>query len=404
MIERGERPDVATALAIIRANAIPIASERVRADAAGLRVVAANVVATVPVPRFRCSAMDGFAIDSATSAGSTPETVTSFAILPGLVAAGAAAPPLPSGSACAIATGAPVPAGADAVVIREHAFISREGRLHVGESVASGLNVRAQGEDVDVGETLLNRGDIVTPAMVGLFVSAGVDQVDVCRVPLVRVLSTGSELGTTDVEDPATIPDSNGPMLAAALREFGMGVEVTSSLPDDRLALAAAFRDADADVLISTGGVSVGERDLVPAALAELGATIHFNGVAMRPGKPVLFATLSDGRPFFGLPGNPVAALVGFRFFVTALLRSALGTGPEKGIAISQPVARRPGTTLFLRGRIRYSHAGLVGVELAGDQRSHILSSTAAADCWVAAGPDPSKPALLFPQRPSLDR
>lgn len=406
MIERSERPTVDAALIMVRERAPLLPSERMALAEASGRVLAEAPCAMFAVPRFDTSAMDGFALNSADTIIASAAEPVSLTLLDSYVAAGIAAEMLPRGSACRIATGAPIPAGADAVLANERAPVGlgQRGMLTLCEPVASGRNVRVTGEDAAIGASLFLPGMAVTPAAVGLMAAAGIHEVTTRRMPRVRLISTGSELivDPNGPDQPGHIPDSNGPMLAAALRELGITACTAVHATDDRAELRAALAGDDADLIISTGGVSVGARDLIPTTLAELGATIHFNGVTMRPGKPILFATLPDGRPFFGLPGNPVAALVGFRFFVTACVRAMLGLGAETGIALSDPIPRRAGTTLFLRGRLRHDAAGVIHVDLTADQRSHILSSAAAADCWVRADADVSLSGRVFPQRPSL--
>ena len=407
MIDRDARPTVDAALAMVSAHAPLLPSEQIAlADASG-RVLAEAPLATLAAPRFDTSAMDGFALNSADTIAASAAAPTSLTLLDRYVAAGTVAETLPRGCACRIATGAPVPEGADAVLTNERARtgIGRRGLLIVDEPIGRGRNIRTAGEDVAIGAPMFRHGVAISPAAVGLLAAAGVPEVIARRMPRVRLISTGSELiaGRNCLDRPGRVPDSNGPMLAAALRELGISKCTSIHAADDCDELRAALAGDDADLIISTGGVSVGERDLIPTILAELGATIHFNGVAMRPGKPILFATLSDNRSFFGLPGNPVAALVGFRFFVTACVRAMLGLGAETGIALSDPIPRRADTTLFLRGKHRYDAAGVTHVDLAVDQRSHILSSAAAADCWVRADADLSLPGRFFPQRPSLD-
>lgn len=403
MTERRPRPDVDTALEIIREHSRLLPAETIPIADAGGRVVAAAPVAVLAVPRFRASAMDGFAIASAATAGASVERPVELAVEPAHRSAGDRADPLVHGAVARIATGAPVPPGADAVIPRERAD-ARSGVLRLSQPVAPNWNVRAAGEDVATGAPLLAPGEVISPAALGLLAAAGAMCVAVRRSPRIRVIVTGSELAADEaaLEHPARIPDSNGPMLTACLRELGLAAVRGEPVADDLEQISRAIGDQDVDLVLCSGGVSVGERDLVAAALRELGATIHFNGVAMRPGKPILFATLPDGRPFLGLPGNPVAALVGFRFFATALLRAMHGASPEMGMPLVAEIPRRPGTTLFLRGRAMHDAAGILGVVLAADQRSHVLSSAVSSDGWVRADADATRRPTLFGDRPRL--
>jgi molybdopterin molybdotransferase len=178
----------------------------------------------------------------------------------------------------------------------------------------------------------------------------------------------------------AGLVDSNAPMIAACAQAFGLPCDFLGAAADQAEAIDRLLdRASECDILLSTGGVSAGDLDLVRDRLEARGAMVYFHGVRMRPGKPILFARLADGRPYFGLPGNPVAALTGFRFFVVPALRRLLGLPEEKGEPVECTAAPRSDCTLILRGRRVTPSA----VDCDLDQRSHVLSSTLAADCWI---------------------
>lgn len=361
--------------AISRISAVMplLGSETVPLEKAGGRILFEDVRAAHNVPPFRASAMDGFACRRSDIASGHALEVA------GGGAAGSWPLPLRAGEARAISTGAPVPEGADRIVARERASIAA-GRLTLRDTLG-GDNIRLAGEDMMIGSVVARAGTWLGPDVVAALAASGCNAAIVRRWPAVVVLTTGTEL---TAGGDAGVPDSNGPMIAAQLSNLG--------LPDRRLATVKDQDDAldhalgalgDADLIISTGGVSAGDFDLVRGALERVGARIVFHGIAMRPGKPLLFAILPDGRPFFGLPGNPVAALVGFRFFVFAAMRVMLGMSEETGMAIAPVAPARPGTTLYLRARRRFDDAGRFAVDTDIDQRSHILSSVVAADCWI---------------------
>ena len=367
------RLSVDQGLQLIHGHCRLLAAEDIGVDAALGRVLAVPSMAQRDVPGVHASAMDGYAVRDA-DLGSRPK-------ISGDIAAGGAPRALPPGEAMRISTGAPVPAGADRIVAREWARMEN-GRLVVDPSCCHGANIRLAGEDMTAGAMLLPAGAMITPDRIGALLAAGVTGVAVRRLPTVALLSTGSELATADPD--ARVIDSNGPMIAAAVAGLGLAARRFGAVADDPAMIDAVLDQTMEDIVISSGGVSVGEHDLIRSAIERRGATILFHGLAMRPGKPILFAVLPDGRLFFGLPGNPVAALVGFRFFVTAALRFLLGLEREDGIEARLDMDGRPATTLFLRARTSRSRDGSLCIETAGlDQRSHVLSSVAAADSWL---------------------
>jgi len=257
------------------------------------------------------------------------------------------------------------------------------------------------------GDALVGTGHLVTPDAIGALVACGIERIAVRRMPRIVLVSSGSELAAdrAGLSGEAKAIDCNAPMILAAAGSLGLPVRFLGRMADTPEAvdgmLDTAFAAGEGEILISTGGVSVGDFDLVRAGLEARGVTLHFHGVQMRPGKPLLFATLPDGRPYFGLPGNPVAALVAFRFFVMAAVRRMLGLPREAGEAVVADAEVRAGTTLFLRGRRAIDPEGRVWIDTGFDQRSHILSSVVHADHWLRVAPDGQR-FRAYPKLPTL--
>lgn len=351
-------------------------------DALGL-VLAEDVVAPHDIPPFANSAMDGFAVKAADVA-ETPATLDLVGDLRAGYVAGAEVRP---GTAIAIMTGAPIPVGADAVVPVEQATAEGE-RVTVAEGVAVGTHVRHAGGDVATGETVMRAGERLTPAHLGVLASIGVVEPPVRRRPVVALMSTGDE-----VVDPATaelapgkIRDANRPVVAALLAELGVEVRDLGIIPDDLGALSDALGvgAAGADAVVTSGGVSMGTHDLVKQVLADAG-TVEFWQVAMQPAKPFAFGHL-DGTPLFGLPGNPVSAMVAFEQFVRPALLTMMGATavlrPRVDGFLDGGATTDPAKTVFLRARSEY-RGGVWIARLARRQQSNMLSAMAAGDCFA---------------------
>lgn len=300
------------ALAIVAAAVRPAGAEDVRLERAEGRVLAADVISDVDWPPFDTTAMDGYAVRLA-------DTVPGEAVSErdGLIAAGdPPPPPLRAGEAARIMTGAPIPEGTEAIVPVERA--RRDGGRVVFEVAPSaGAHVRRRGESIAAGARLLERGRRLRPADIALAALAGADPVSVFRAPRIAVAATGDEVVRgSERPSPGRLRDSNGPMLVAECQARGWPVRRLAAVADEAGAVAAMFAASgnEEDFLITTGGVSAGDLDLLPAAAEAAGFELLFHGVAMRPGKPVAFAR-RGGAFWLGLPGNPVSASVGFRIF-----------------------------------------------------------------------------------------
>ena len=379
------------AIARIRAAARLLPGERIAlADARG-RVLAQDLPAPMSLPPFDNSAMDGFALranGNALAAGST------FAV-EGEQAAGDAARAA-RGEACEIMTGARMPDGCDRVVAVEEVEVlerdaaQRQARIRITAEVRPGQHLRRAGEDILAGAPALRAGRVLDPYASMLLDALGVAEVAVRRRPRVAVFATGRELVADPLRELASgeIRDSNGPYLAARLREAGAEVVRRATLPDDAETFVAALREALAagvDAVISTGAVSMGRYDFVPEALATLGADTVFHKVRMRPGKPLLFATLPQGALFFGLPGNPVSAAVGERLFVAAALRRMLGMADETRwrLPLANDVRKKPGLAFVHKAALRLHADGGLRVHTLPGQESFRIAPLRDANAWA---------------------
>jgi molybdopterin molybdotransferase len=374
---------VEEAQALAAAAARPCGAERVGLQQALGRVLAEDVRARADVPPHDNSAMDGYAVRAADAAGPTQLRVVDAA-----AAGHPARRALGPGEAIQIMTGAPIPDGADAVIMVEST--ERAGdvvRLAAGVTV--GQHVRARGEDVRAGDRVLAAGTTLGPAELGLLASLQRASLRVARRPTVAVLSTGDELRDLDEPlGPGAIPDSNSHAIAALVRAAGGAPCVLPIVPDDKTALRAAIEEArGADLIVSMGGVSVGEHDHVKAVLAEMGATLTAWRVDMKPGKPVALASVG-ATPFYGLPGNPVSSMVAFHLFVRPALRTALGAQPafdqpRVAVRLAAPLKTRSDRRQYLRARVRADGDGALVATLMPRQGSGVLSSMVGANGLV---------------------
>ena len=345
------------------------------------RILAGDVVAPIPLPGFDNSAMDGYAFrhsDLAVGGGALRLAGEQYA-------GPAAAAPLRPGECHAITTGAPLPPGADTVVILEVA--RRDGaRVHVPGDVPPGANVRRAGEDVRRGDCVLRAGQRLEPARVALAAALGIEALAVARRPTVAVFTTGDELVAPGLPlAPGQIHDSNRDLLAGLLRAEGLEPTLWPALPDDPKRIEVALRDAACafDVVVTCGGVSAGARDHVPAVLAAYG-TPHFWKVRMKPGMPVLFGSLDQAR-VLGLPGNPVSVLATWLTLGRALVDALQGRTdprPRWRARLAAPVrahARRE----FLRGRLEPRDDGTLWAVPDPVTGSHRLCAAARADALL---------------------
>jgi molybdopterin molybdotransferase len=336
------------------------------------RVLARDVVAAGAVPPFRSSAMDGYAVRAGASGRTLSVTGESRA---GSPFSGACQ----DGEAIRISTGAAVPAGADAV-IRQEDVTPNHGLLLTRADIPAGANIRAPGEDMDAGRMVLPTGTVLRAGELGAAVAAGLRTVTVSRRPRACVLCTGDELRAPgEPLGPGQIHNSNAPMLTALAARCGAVVSPARRLTDDRRATEIAVRTAieSSDVVILTGGVSVGPHDHVKPALASLGVREEFWGVAMQPGRPTWFGTIG-ATLVFGLPGNPVSAVVTFSLFARAAFAAIQGALTESPLdaeaELGEPVRQRPGREQAIRVRLRRVDGATVAYPRER-QDSHIIMS-----------------------------
>jgi molybdopterin molybdotransferase len=364
---------------LVLARAHVLASEAVSVQQAAGRVTAEAAQALVDLPPFASSAMDGFAVRAADLPGTLP-------VVEQIAAGQPAGRALAAGEAMAISTGGVVPEGADSVIPIEY-VVQRDNEIEVGEAIRPGANVRPRGGDVAAGDVIVVAGTRLGPAQVGALAAAGMAAVACARRPRVAILATGSELAAPGDElAPGQIYESNGLMLAAALASVGADIDALPVVADDESAHRAALeRGLAADVLVTSGGVSVGPHDLVRAIEAELGVEEVFWRVAIKPGKPVSFGVRGETL-VFGLPGNPVSSLVGCELFVKPALRALQGQRDplprvESGL-LASPLQRNDARDEFVRARSRLDQNGVVLEPLSG-QESHMIARAAAADALV---------------------
>ena len=342
----------------------------------GLRL-ACDVHALVDLPSADASAMDGWAV-----AGAGPWRVGA-PVRMGSAPGGA----LRRGAARPITTGAPVPAGTEAVLRQEDGEVAFGRILSVrpgGTPPALGADIRLRAEELAVGALLLPRGRRLSPVSLALAASAGVDQVEVAPPPRVDLIVTGDEVLTRGAPTPGRVRDAFGPSLPAFLRRLGAGEVRLQRVADDRDALARAIASSTAHLIVTTGGTAAGRTDHLRDAIGVVGGELVFAGVAMRPGHPVLLATRPDGTPVLGLPGNPLAAFACLLSFAPPLLDGIAGTPmAEPPPCADAGIGRRADTTLLRPVRM----AGGVPTPT-GSHGSAMLAGLAVADALVVVPPD----------------
>ena len=370
---------VLAACAPLHPSAVPLA------DALGL-VASVPITAESPVPPFDNSAMDGYAVRAADTV-SAPCELTEL----GTLAAGASTDVVVgAGQALRIMTGAPLPVGADAIVMVELTEPgSSPGTVRIAEAVQLGTSVRRAGSDIAAGDVVLAKGTVLTPGVLGVLASLGASRAPCHRRPRVGVLSTGDELvAPGELLGPGQIRDANRPMLLALVAQSGCTPVDLGIVGDDRAALVQAISQGveGCDALVTSGGVSVGDFDLAKVVLDELGE-MRWMQIAIRPAKPFAFGVVG-GVPVFGLPGNPVSSLVSFELLARPGLRALMGHAvvhrPKVPALADVPFERDPdGKTHFVRARSSVEVDGRVHVAPVTGQGSHQLASMAGADALV---------------------
>jgi molybdopterin molybdotransferase len=364
---------------LVLARVEPLPTETVSVEDAVGRVLAEPASAAIDLPPFDSSAMDGFALRSDDTPGTLP--------VPFRIAAGAPAErSLAPGEAMGIATGGAVPKGADAVIPLEY-VVDNDNTIEIAEVVKAGANIRLTGGDLRRGAVVVEAGVRLGGAQVAALSAAGVAEVRVSQRPRAAVLATGSELRHPgEPLEPGQIYDANGVLIEAQLASAGAAVERLSTVTDDEDAHRTALElGLGADVLVTSGGVSVGPHDLVRRIEAELGVEEVFWGVSVKPGKPISFG-VREGRLVFGLPGNPVSVLVGFELFVRPAVLALQGVVDplprfERG-RLGGELERNPGRDELVRGRLSFDDEGPLVEPLPG-RESHMIARAALADALV---------------------
>jgi len=379
-----------------------LTTERCAVDDAVGYVLAAPVRARHSQPGAAMSAMDGYAVASASLAGSGPY---SLPLMSEEAAAGKARFALTEGHSARIFTGGVMPVGADQVVIQEN-VTRHDGKITFADPPNPGRHVRMAGGDFAAGDGVMEAGTYISPKMVGLLAAAGASHVMVYRAPKITIIATGDELRDPDTDTlaPHQLINSNTPMIASLLREAGAAVTALPIIKDDVQALTKSLKDIDSDIVLTTGGASVGDHDLVGAAFDQIGVTRDFWKVAMRPGKPVFVGSRGSCR-FIGLPGNPVSAFVTAFLLVRPLVDQMMARPVPDPVGIPLPSAvalsENGPRTHFMRARL-IGDIGARHVDPAHSQDSAMLSVLAASDGLLVrpAGAPAVKAGDLVPYLP----
>jgi len=357
--------------------------EKIPLDQALGRVMAEDVVSRINNPPLDNSAMDGYALIAGDIQSATPENPVKLEMVEEIAAGYTAKGTLKPGQTMRIMTGAPIPPGADAVLMQEDTQKDGDSILCLDRADVE-ENIRRAGEDIKIGESVLKKGTTLSPAHIGMLAVIGRSQIAVSQRPTVAILSTGDEILELD-ETPQgpQIFNSNGHMLAAQIKSAG-GIPVYLGIAKDtEKDLMEKFEWAlKADIVVSSGGVSVGDYDLVKSSLQKMGQDMLFWKVAMKPGKPLAFGRIGK-TPIFGLPGNPVSSFVSFEQFVRPSLRKVLGCSDlsHKTVQakLTRTINKKPGRLHFLSSIVSWTD-GEYTVTPAGEQGSGILKSAANAN------------------------
>lgn len=374
--------DIDQALQIVLAQCRPLDRESVSLANARFRTLANPVSTDIDQPPFDRSLMDGFAVRAA----DTFQAPASLAVVGQIAAGQMAAVALQPGQAMQINTGAPIPTGSDAVVrIEDTDWDRKAGQVVVNVSAKTGQAITPRGRYRKAGELVLPAGVVLTPPNVAVCASAGAAHVEVHRRPRVAILVTGDELVDVSCSPSGgKIRNSNQYLLDALVSSVHCSSIVLDTVPDKSEEIQEAInRAGDFDVLCLTGGVSMGEFDFVPTVLAGLGAVIHFHKISIKPGRPSLFATLPNGRLVFGLPGNPVSAMIGFRLLVQPALAALQGRHEP----IRQFRAILDGK-LPAEGSRRAYYPAMIGPGHNGEHVARLLSWHGSGDALGIAGAD----------------
>jgi len=363
-------------------------------DACGY-VLAAPITSQTQVPPFANSAMDGFAVHVKDISTASQNTPVSLPILGSSFAGDRPGEKVDEHQAGAweIMTGAAIPQTYDAVVKIEDVSVV-ENNVTFTAPVPHHNNIRRAGEDISEGDFICEENTLLSPYHVMVLATLGLDKIPVYRKPPISVLSTGKELVDEPNASlkPGQIRNSNGPYLMSAIQELGYEPHYGGTIPDDPDLFESRLKErlpVD-DIIISTGAVSAGKHDFIPDSLRKLGAKIIFHKVAMRPGKPILYARFENGQHYFGLPGNPVAAAVGLRFFVTPLLRHMQALKEEEPIraVLQDTVSKKPSFCFFKKAHLSMKDPSNPKLALLDGQESFKIKPMLQANCWAVLSED----------------
>jgi molybdopterin molybdotransferase len=382
---------VTEALKQILASAGPLPLEKVGLLDALNRVLGEDIYSNRNIPPSHNSAMDGYALRAVDVAGATRERPVTLRVIEDIPAGRLPSKKIHAGEAARIMTGAQIPVEADAVMKVEETE-KYEDVVRIFSSVSPGTDIRCAGEDVKAGELVILKGSSLRPPEVGMLAALGRSFVYVHQKPIVAILSTGDELA--DIDEPLShgrIVNSNGYALSAQVLNCGAVPLQLGIARDNREDLTAKFQMAwRADLILSSGGVSVGDYDLVKDVMKELGNKMQFWKVAMRPGRPLAYGTI-NGKPLFGLPGNPVSSMISFEQFVRPTLLKMMGHRNlfRKSIkaVLTEDIEKKSGFIYFMRAQVKCEDGGYTAA-LTGEQGSGILKSMVRANGLIALPQD----------------
>lgn len=374
------------ALTIMREQARPMLPQRLALLESLGKVAACDIQSLIQVPSFRNSAMDGFAVCSAMLSAASEQNPVTLPVAAAIAAGDVVSVSDPK-SAVQIMTGSAVPEPYDAVVPVEIANFE-EGCVTFTKPPRLGDHIRQAGEDVARGDCVLRKGASITPESIMLLASVGIHEVEVLSQPRLHLISTGNEI-TDEYSAPLSgsqIYNSNTPYLLATAQKFGLHAQYEGIIGDEPVQLGKKLQAiGGSSLIISTGAVSKGAWDFIPETLKKFGATIHFHRVNIRPGKPILFATLPNGSYYFGLPGNPISAAIGFTFFVMPLIRMLQGvkTAAPLTAILTSGFSKKGDFRQFLKASLSVNEQGQLLADIAGGQESFKISPMAANNAWV---------------------
>lgn len=387
MVEMRKPIPVSEAVRLVMKHVASLGTEKVVLDQAYGRILAEPIVAKHDVPPFDRSPYDGFAIRSIDSEGASGDNRKSFRVIGEIGAGYVGDKPIGEKEAYRIMTGAQLPEGADAVVMLEQT-VEGEAGFTLRKSFEPGENISFRGEDAKAGERLVEAGSLIHPGTIALLATFGYAQVEVAKKPVAGVLSTGTEL--LDVADelvPGKIRNSNGPMIRAQLERMGIAYRSYGMMEDDLDACTELVAKAieETDLLMTTGGVSVGDYDYLPAIYERLGAKVLFNKVAMRPGSVTTVAVLGE-KLLFGLSGNPSACFTGFELFARPAILGMMGGHapymPRMRARLGEDFTKPNPFTRFIRATWEFTSDGIIASP-AGFNKSNAVSSIARGNCLI---------------------